>query len=379
MSANPEGVTGSSSWASVRLIEVVTGQRKRIEATMMPRQDGQCLIYPGKTHSFHGESESGKSLLLQAECARLVRSGRRVLYLDFEDDEVSVANRLLQFGAEQDDVVQRFDYRRPTSHPYSSENREAWENMLAERYDLCVLDGVTNCLSLFGHKSIDNDDVSAWQREVPNTIVERTGAAVAMIDHVTKGRSNGRFAVGGQQKMNGLTGAAYIVEVLDGPLAPGRRALIGLRVGKDRPGAVRSTSGQQFHKTDRTQLASVVLVDSESDPEETSVTFQRFDAATKLGADDGKPWAPSRLMQRISKAIEDSDEPLSKTAACTLIGGNKQNALRAFEFLKAAKTEDGHPHLEETKHGTRTFYRVLLPYREDGNPLGRKDNPEIGS
>ena len=57
---------------------------------------GSCLFYPGLTHSVHGESESGKSLIVQAECARLVNAGQRVLYLDFESDQQSVLDRLRQ-------------------------------------------------------------------------------------------------------------------------------------------------------------------------------------------------------------------------------------------------------------------------------------------
>ena len=53
-------------------------------------------VYPGLTHSVHGESESGKSLIVQAECARLVNAGQRVLYLDFESDQQSVLDRLRQ-------------------------------------------------------------------------------------------------------------------------------------------------------------------------------------------------------------------------------------------------------------------------------------------
>ena len=37
---------------------------------LMPRTDGPCLLYPGRVHSLHGESESGKSLVAQAEAAR---------------------------------------------------------------------------------------------------------------------------------------------------------------------------------------------------------------------------------------------------------------------------------------------------------------------
>ena len=51
-------------------------------------------------HSVHGESESGKSLILQAECVRLLNRSQDVLYVDFDSDPASVVERLLDFGAD---------------------------------------------------------------------------------------------------------------------------------------------------------------------------------------------------------------------------------------------------------------------------------------
>lgn len=86
--------------------------------------------------------------------------------------------------------------------------------MLTGRYALAVVDGVTDSLGLFGYSTKDNDDVSAWARELPRRIADRTGAAVVVVDHVTKDAdSRGRFAIGWQAKLSGLTGAAYTVEV----------------------------------------------------------------------------------------------------------------------------------------------------------------------
>lgn len=47
------------SWAPVDLAAYLDGTYTPETPTMMPRSDGVCLLYPGRTHSFHGESESG--------------------------------------------------------------------------------------------------------------------------------------------------------------------------------------------------------------------------------------------------------------------------------------------------------------------------------
>ena len=120
---------------------------------------------------------------------------------------------------------------------------------------------MTDALGIFGCSTIDNDDVAGWIRTVPKQIAARTGAAVVLIDHVTKDTSTrSRWAIGGQAKMAGLTGAAYTVEVVR-PLGRGMRGEVVLRIAKDRPGAVRPHCGS-FSKKDRTQEAARIVVDS---------------------------------------------------------------------------------------------------------------------
>jgi hypothetical protein len=59
---------------------------------------------------------------------------------------------------------------------------------------------------------------------------------VVLIDHVTKDTSTrNRWAIGGQAKTAGLTGAPYTVEVV-APLGRGMRGEVVLKIPKDRPG-----------------------------------------------------------------------------------------------------------------------------------------------
>ena len=253
------------SWGRVNLTDMLCGERKPLVPTLLERADGVCLLYPGMVHSIHGESESGKSLIVQAECVRLLNRRQDVLYVDFDSDAASVVERLLDFGADPQLVDEHFFYLQPEVRPDSVEERRAWEEMLSGSYALAVIDGVTDALGVFGLSTNDNDDVARWIRGVPKLIAARTGAAVVLIDHVTKDASNrSRFAIGGQAKMAGLTGAAYTVEVV-APLGRGLRGEVVLKIGKDRPGAVREHCGS-FSKKDRTQEAARIVVDSTVEP-----------------------------------------------------------------------------------------------------------------
>ena len=125
-----------------------------------------------------------------------------------------------------------------------------------------------------------------------------TGAAVVLIDHVTKDIwTRSRWAIGGQAKMAGLTGAAYTVEVT-GPLGRGMRGEVVLRIAKDRPGAVRPHCGS-FSKKDRTQEAARIVVDSTVEPPTVTIGAPGFD-----GDEDScgqNAFRPTNLMQRVSR------------------------------------------------------------------------------
>jgi len=359
------------SWAPIDLTDVIAGDYSCVTPTLFPRTDGVCLFYPGMTHSVHGESESGKSLIVQAECVRLINDGRRVLYLDFESDQGSVIDRLRQLGVHDHALAEHFHYLRPEVSPNSSETERAgWESILGTEYALAVIDGVTEALTVFGRGSMDNDDLAAWSREVPKKIADRTGAAVVLIDHVVKNKSmQGRFAIGGQAKMATLTGAAYTVEILQ-PIGVGMRGVVGLRIAKDRPGQVRNTCGV-FRKGDRTQTAARVVIDSTGD--QTTVTVEPWDTNTPHESTGGE-FRPTHLMQRVSRVMEAAAEPMNKNAAYTQAGGKKETTLLAFDilvqegYLAAQGKWRGHPLYVSVKPYSEGA-DLLTQHHHDGEPL----------
>lgn len=278
------------------LSAVLAGDMTPPSATLLPRSDGVGLIYPGKTHSFHGEPESGKSLLLQAETARLIRDGRAVLYLDFEDTAEGVASRLVEdMGVPADMVAEHLDYWNPEPDPSDRTQIQDMAEMLAERYALVVIDGVTDALALHGYGPNAAEDVAKWSHDVPARLAKETGAGVAVIDHVTKSTADrGRMAVGSYAKMATLSGAAYTVDVED-VAGRGRVGTLTIYVGKDRPGGVRQHAGTPGR--DRTQAIATVTVDGRDDsltvtvkPPESSApkgTGQTLDGAQHTGP---TPW-----------------------------------------------------------------------------------------
>jgi hypothetical protein len=260
-----------STWLPVDLGPILDGTHQPVQPAHLPRRDGVNLLYPGLVHSFHGESESGKSLLAQIVCATVLLSGKSALYVDFESDASTVAGRLLLMGVPGDTIKRLFSYIRPDARPGGLDERPAYEMMMANPFTVAIIDGVTEGMGMFGvESSKDNDQVALWIRAFPRRLAQNTGAAVVLIDHVTKNQdTRGRFAIGAQAKMAGLDGAGYTVEVAE-QLGRGSRGAIRMRIGKDRPGYIRAKCGA-FRASDRTQEAAYVIVDSR---DETHIQFE---------------------------------------------------------------------------------------------------------
>ncbi|GAA1052383.1 AAA family ATPase [Dietzia natronolimnaea] len=275
------------SWAPMDLTKFLAEDYQPPMPELLPRADGVCLFYKGRTHSVHGETESGKSLLVQVEAVAIMAGGGRVLYIDFEDSPAGVIGRLRDYGATTDQIADGLHYVRPESSPSAmADEEEAFHALLAGNYDLVVIDGVTAALAFADGDSPSNsgDAVIAWQKSVPNRLADRTGAAVVVIDHVGKSKdSRGRMAIGSQMKIAGLSGSSFYVDVKD---ALGR-GLVGrteLYLGKDRPGGLSPLCGPMGK--DRLRHAATVVFDATVTPNVMELLPPDMDSPAVLHTDE---------------------------------------------------------------------------------------------
>jgi hypothetical protein len=253
-------VDEESSWKPIALKDYYDGLFATPIATMLKRTDGNGLIYTGRVHSIYGESESGKSWVAQIASAEMLKDDKKVIYIDFESDAVDIVNRLKSLGVSRANLLQYFTYIRPDG-PRDADD-PYWQAILEpQSAELIIIDGVTESLTMWGGETKDNDAITRWMRIFPRAVASASGAAVVLIDHITKNAdTRGRFAIGGQAKLATIDGAAYLVEPLEA-LAPGRVGSLTMRVTKDRPGYIRKIAGM-WRKSDRTQEAAVFVIDS---------------------------------------------------------------------------------------------------------------------
>ncbi|MFD2792563.1 bifunctional DNA primase/polymerase [Promicromonospora vindobonensis] len=354
------------SWQPIDLGPYLDGTWTPAEPTMLVRTDGIALLYPGLVHDFHGESESGKSLVIQAEAAARVQANQTVLYVDFESDAGQVTARMLAFGCTPDELRTHFTYVRPEMSPHAMAELEAWATLLARPFTLAVLDGVTDALGQFGAASKENDDIAAWHRAVPRTLATRTGAAVVLVDHVVKAtEGRGRFAIGGQTKMAAIDGASYLVEV-EKPLGKGLAGTVVMRIGKDRPGSIRPQCGT-WRAGDRTQEAARITIDSTAGNGTILVTVEP--PSDRVGDEKGDgPFRPTGLMERISRLLESMREPVSLTKLQGLLradGTKAKSAMIAEAVNLLVNTE----HVtEESGPRNARLLRSSAAYRQRTDP-----------
>lgn len=355
-----------SSWDPQPLDDILDGTYEPEVGTLMRRSDGIGLIYPGHTHDLHGESESGKSLIIQAEAAHILNTGGTVAYIDFESDRASVARRLLDLGADRERIRSGFVYVRPEESPGASlAASKAWDGLLARQWTMVVLDGVTEALALLAGKDSGgdpNERIAAFQKHYPTRIANETGAAVVSIDHVTKSsEGRGRHALGGQHKMNGLSGASYVVAVESQPQR-GKVGVLLLRIAKDRPAGIRPHCGE--FRADRTQLAARVVVDSTS-----ALTLTLEPPGTSASPND---WQPTHAMEKCSRLLESLAEPISTTRIVDEVGMRKATVVAALTAL----TDGSYVTRTTGAHGA-ILYQHRQVFREQDVGSGAGQNPPV--
>ncbi len=244
---DPEEVT---SWSPTDLTEALEG--KDIPAPQyLPRIDGKALLYAGRIHYFIGEPESCKTWAALLAVAERLNAGGWVLWIDYEDDERGIVARLRALGVSTEAMRTRLHYIRPEEPLMTSNGKATAGNAELGRlletfpYELAVIDGVTEGMVTEGLDPIGTGDAAAFSRRLAKRIAAAPSSpAVVSLDHVAKSsEARGRWAIGSQHKIAGLTGAAFVFEVRKAlsrathePVA----AEIMVKVSKDRPGHVRA-------------------------------------------------------------------------------------------------------------------------------------------
>jgi len=336
------------AWDPVDLERVLSGGRVTPEPTLLARVDGVRLLYPGRVHLMMGEPESFKTWLALFAVKQELARGHHVVFLDYEDVAEMAVERLLSMGATPAQILAHFTY-------YESPPRldELGEDLVRARLDdrgppaLVILDGVTEVMGSLGLSPEKDVEVTRFYNGVPRWFA-RTGAAVALLDHVVKNETaRGRWATGSQHKLSGLTGAAFSLEVVNA-FGRERTGLAKVTISKDRPGHLRRHAGSG---------GAIAMFELESHPDGTVTAGLEVPMPA---SGPGQPFRPTSIMERISVALEAATGPLNTNMVRKVVKARNETLSAALDLL----VTDGYISAQDGPRNS-TVYHSLRPFRAD--------------
>ena len=233
---NEQGEVIESSWIPKQIVEL--DLEDEAPASMLRREDGNCLLYAGKINAIFGESESGKTWLALEAIRQELEKNNIVFYIDFEDSARGILNRLNTMKVATD-KFKFFRYANP-DEPLSDGIGEIMRTeIMAYLPTLIVVDGVNAAMNLLGLDLEKNKDATTFSQKILKPL-RVGGAGILTIDHVTKSKDNrGNYAIGAQAKRADIDGAAFAVSV-SLPFGRGIDGALDITCTKDRPGFVRA-------------------------------------------------------------------------------------------------------------------------------------------
>lgn len=332
-----------SSWEPVDLGPVLRGEVTEPAPSMLQRADGKALIYPGKLHGLHADSESGKTWLALVLAAERMQAGETVMYLDFEDTASGIIERLRALDVEDDVIREHFIYLGPDDPPSDSRIAHLTSTARGQGVTVAILDSVTQAMNLLGLSLYNNDDYAKFVQRLVRPLA-RTGAAVLLLDHVTKDpQDRPRGPIGGVHKLNCIDGAVYSL-TNSRPFGRNRTGMSVVKVEKDRPGHVRAFAGEG-RKASVALFEAQGLIKADGDHMQARLKLPGSVPSDSPHAFDGQ------VAENVSDVLSRAGKPLSGNKVYEQLKEDSKGARKAtvnavlgylVDAGYADKTEDGY-------------------------------------
>ena len=355
-----------ASWKPVDIRPVLDGDAKQIMPMIGARDDGQAILYPGRLHTIAGESEAGKTWFCAALVDSEIRGGHHVVIIDPEDDAAGWIGRLTVLSsADRVRIADHVTYIQPEEPMPGAGWRSLQPVLLRNRPTLVILDGITAAMSLHGLDPLSNADVAKFSTEVLRPLT-RTGAAVLVTDHVPKAGANGRYAIGAAHKLNGVDGAAFMLEARR-PFSVGVEGRSTMLIAKDRPGQLRRHGRPA--KDGLTYWGDLVM--SSYDDRFVQLGIKPPPPPEEVAAMGDRP-RPTIIMERVSKAVEGAKQPLTARGLQDRVNGKAATIRQAV----AALIDEGFIGIEQK--GQASLHVLVKPFRVADDKGTQGDDPDEG-
>jgi hypothetical protein len=267
------------------------GERKRPEAQVLERSDGERLFPAGIGYIF-GDSGDGKSWLILIAAWMLMRRRLNVVWVSYEDpNEDDIVDRLRYIGATEDDLEHLHLFT--PSEPLTALVGELARYCRQHDARLFVLDSVGEANAVEGINEDSDAEWGQWARATLRFLYDLaidadwdnaqgtapcTSLTEIPIDHSTKSKDNPHFPSGTKRKRAMVTGLMVSVNVRQA-LAKNCVGRVQLVCSKDRTGRFR-----------RGEVIAEVVIDATVQPYaisiEAPVAGQEMSTAKRRNATD---------------------------------------------------------------------------------------------
>lgn len=331
----------TNTWAPVDIAQILASNEKGPTATILTRRDGKALLYPHAVHSVAGEPGSGKTWVALVAVAQELEQGHPALFIDFEDRAATVVGRLRQLGVTDQAIAGGLRYIRPDT----ALDTNGWRalELAAAGATIAIIDGITEAMAIHGLAINENDDVAKWLHLIPNRLAD-LGPAVLQIDHVTKNAdTRGRYAIGAQHKLAGITGVAYKMLTVKS-LGRGAKGQAKLLIDKDKHGDVGPNG--------------LTAADLHHDATDPSGQIYAWLDTPGIDIDDDGHFRPTTLMQRVSDYLA-SHGGSTSNAIKGGVRGKGESIADAIDAL----IREGHIRTEPAPRGG-AFHHLVTPFED---------------
>lgn len=363
MARTPELVIASSNgasaqdWKTVDLGPYVRGEVKREPPTQLLRSDGVALLYDSKLTWISGEPESGKSWIAILAYAERLIAGDDALYVDFETDPLDIVGRLLALGVPAEAIEAHLRYIRP----YTPMNPEGCSFVLGASVGarIATLDGVNAAMGNSGYDPNNAKDFYKWWEPLGLQLQRSCRGPLLCIDHVVKdATARGAYASGTGQKLAAVDVHLGVEKIK--PFGLGLTGKSRIVIHKDKPAALRQHA----------EGAAIAELTMTSDPLTHELTATLAPPSSSVGEDGG--FRPTFLMEKVSRMVEESDEPLSQNAIVAGVPHKRVGVIAAIHRL----VKEG---FLETVSGGRgaTLHTSKSPFRDDESSLVPTDSRPV--
>lgn len=330
----------ASTWkrqdVGAMLDQIEAGEQTRPVPTVCAMELGGCLFYPGRVNTVFGESGSAKTWLVLFAVKQEIEAGRPVFFIDFEDDLASAVHRLLTIGTDVAAIRERFHYMAP-EEALDKKVRKALVRTLAKvSPSLVVIDSTGESMAIEGLNPY-TDDVAIWNRLLPKAAT-RCGAAVVVVDHVTKSAEGHGAPIGSQRKRAGVF-AAYRAETVQ-EFSRGTAGSSQIVANKDKGGnhrkgeviaVLRAQPDNDAGDGRMTLWLSEVEVPDPQERKDAELERIKVKASTYV-RQMAEMWHEKQVAEGVEEPTEHNG--LSKTAIWQGIGGHKPDVLKALKQME---------------------------------------------